>query len=115
MSKKRLQKPYSAAELLYSYRYMDMSKLAGNASVTVTLPAAKFDVDTMVQFFKATAKSGIQALQPNCVNIEDLIAAKKEPEKYGHIIVRVCGFSAPFVSLSEKYQDELITRMMSEV
>ena len=94
---------------------MDMSKLAGNASVTVTLPAAKFDVDTMVQFFKAAAKSGIQALQPNCVNIEDLIAAKKEPEKYGHIIVRVCGFSAPFVSLSEQYQDEIITRMMSEV
>lgn len=114
-SPSRLQKPYSAAELLYSYRYMDMSKLAGNASVTVTLPAAKFDVDTMVQFFKAAAKSGIQALQPNCVNIEDLIAAKKEPEKYGHIIVRVCGFSAPFVSLSEQYQDELITRMMSEV
>ena len=114
-SPSRLQKPYTASELLHSYRYIDMSKLAGNTSVTVTLPASNMDVKRMAAFFKTTAQSGIQALQPNCLNLEELRAAQKEPEKYGHIIVRVCGFSAPFISLSEKYQNEIIARMVSEV
>ena len=114
LSPTRYQRPYTLTDLLYSYRYTDMSKLAANASVTVTLPAAKFNKEKMVQFFRAAAKSGLQALQPNCVNMEDLISAQKEPENYKHIIVRVCGFSAPFVALSKEYQDEVILRMVSE-
>ena len=53
-------------------------------------------------------------MQPNCVNKEMLLKAQQEPENYGHIIVRVCGFSAPFVLLSEEYQNEFITRLSEE-
>ena len=42
-----------------------------------------------------------------------LLKAQQEPEKYGHIIVRVCGFSAPFVLLSPQYQEEFLTRYVS--
>ena len=70
--------------------------------------------DIMVAFFFAAAKSGVQALQPNCVSKETLLKAQKEPDKYSHIIVRVCGFSAPFVLLSPEYQNEFITRLFTE-
>ena len=43
------------------------------------------------------------------------LAAKECPEKYPDVIVRVCGFSAPFICLSEQYQDEIISRNISGV
>jgi len=78
------------------------------------MPAGKFDAATLNGFFRAVAASGIQALQPNIVDKNELLAAEKEPEKYGHIIVRVCGFSAPFVSLHPKLRREVIARSFCE-
>ena len=69
----------------------------------------------LVQFFRAAAHCGIQALQINCVNQEDLLKAQKDPENYRHIIVRVCGFSAPCVLLSPTYQEEFLSRMFHDV
>ena len=100
--------------MLSGYRYIDMNKMAANASVSLTLPATHMDKSRIVAFMRGVAKSGIQALQPNCVNIDELRAAQKEPEKYRHIIVRICGFSAPFVALAPHYQEEFISRMMLE-
>ena len=80
----------------------------------MTLPAGKMDRERMTEFFYAAASCGVQALQINCVDKETLLKAQKEPENYGHIIVRVCGFSAPFVLLSEEYQNEFITRLSME-
>ena len=39
-----------------------------------------------------------------------LLAAQKDPEHYKHIIVRVTGFSCPFVNLSEDWQNEVLSR-----
>ena len=114
LSPSRYQKQISATEMLSGYRYIDMNKMAANASVSLTLPATQMDKSRIVAFMRGVAKSGIQALQPNCVNIDELRAAQKEPEKYGHIIVRICGFSAPFVALAPHYQEEFISRMMLE-
>jgi formate C-acetyltransferase len=69
----------------------------------------------MASLLRVFARNGLQAIQPNVINRDELIKAKAEPEKYGDIIVRVCGFSAPFVLLPEKYQDEIISRSLLEV
>lgn len=114
LSPSRFQKPVSVTEILDSLRYIDLKTYAGNTSLTVTLPAGKMDRETLTEFFYATAECGVQAIQPNCVSRETLLAAQKDPENYGHIIVRVCGFSAPFVLLSEEYQNEFITRLSAE-
>ena len=114
LSPSRYQKPVSVTEILDGMRYIDLTNYAGNTSLTVTLPAGKMDRERMTEFFYATASYGVQALQINCVDKETLLKAQKEPENYGHIIVRVCGFSAPFVLLSEEYQNEFITRLSME-
>ena len=60
--------------------------------------------------FRAFAKSRAHLLQPNCHSVEDLLDAQTHPESHQNIIVRVCGFSARFVSLSKRWQDEVIAR-----
>lgn len=54
--------------------------------------------------------SGGQQLQFNFYNREMLLDAKQHPEKYGNLMVRVAGYSAPFVSLWADMQDEIIER-----
>ena len=110
----RLVNGATAAGILGSMRYIDMEKCAANASVSLTLPLGGLDPDRAVAVFRAACRIGIPSLQPNAVSREALLAAQKEPEKYGHIIVRVCGFSAPFVLLSEEYQNEFLSRLSSE-
>jgi formate C-acetyltransferase len=53
---------------------------------------------------------GMHLLQPNCNSVEDLLDAQKHPERHQDIIVKVCGYSARFISLSKRYQDEVIAR-----
>ena len=106
----RYQKPITAVDVLESIHYIDTKKFSSSASITISLPLAKFDMDRLVEFLISVAKSGVPALQPNLVNVNDLLNAQKEPEKYSHIIVRVCGFSAPFILLAPHYQQEIISR-----
>jgi len=54
--------------------------------------------------------SGGQQMQFNFYDREMLLDAKQNPEKYGNLMVRVAGYSAPFVSLWGDLQDEIIAR-----
>ena len=49
-----------------------------------------------------------------CISVlcrEELIAALKEPEKHKHLMVRIGGYSACFVNLPPKLQEDIIARM----
>ena len=48
--------------------------------------------------------------QGNTTDVAELEAALERPEEYHHLIVRVGGFSARFVSLSAAVQREIIDR-----
>ena len=39
-----------------------------------------------------------------------LLEAQSSPEKYGHLVVRVAGYSAYFTELDRELQDEIIRR-----
>ena len=56
---------------------------------------------------------GVYELQLNVLDSKTLIDAKKHPEKYPHLIVRVWGFSAYFNDLPEDYKTNLISRACS--
>lgn len=49
-------------------------------------------------------------VQYNVVSKETLLAAKKNPEKYRDLIVRIAGYSAFFTTLSPDTQDDIIAR-----
>jgi formate C-acetyltransferase len=52
----------------------------------------------------------INHVQFNVLRREDLIAAKKNPEKYASLTVRVAGYTAYFTELAADLQDEIIAR-----
>ena len=61
-------------------------------------------------YFRVCCQYGMHLLQPNCLSVEELEDAKIHPENHRDLIVKVCGFSARFVALSPKWQDEVINR-----
>ena len=81
---------------------------ASNANLTFDRSA--MDELLMAAVIRVFAKNGSHMMQPNCNSVEELLDAQKHPERHQDIIVRVCGFSARFVSLSKRWQDEVIAR-----
>ena len=59
-------------------------------------------------------KNGGVHFQLTYVSREDLLNAKKAPEKYKNLRVRVSGFSDYFVNLNEPLQDDIIRRTIQK-
>jgi formate C-acetyltransferase len=68
------------------------------------------DVKRMGQAVEAYFRHGGLHIQFNIMSYELLIDAKKYPEKYPDLLVRVSGYSAYFNDLNEAMKDEIITR-----
>lgn len=66
--------------------------------------------EKLVTAFETYFKNGGVHFQPSYVSKEELIKAKKNPENYKNLRVRVTGFSEYFVNLQESVQDDIIKR-----
>lgn len=65
-----------------------------------------------VRFITSSIKAGFFEMQMNVIDSKTLIEAKKFPEKFPDLIVRVWGFSSYFRDLPENYKDLLIQRAL---
>ncbi len=63
-----------------------------------------------IDYLKTWREKKIPHVQFNIVDSETLMDAKQRPEEYLDLIVRVAGYSAYFVELSEGLQDHIIKR-----
>jgi formate C-acetyltransferase len=77
----------------------------GTASV-----AGEAGTRRLVDFIKSWRDLKLWHIQFNIISQETLIDAQKHPENYRNLIVRVAGYSAYFVNLSEDLQDDIIRR-----
>jgi formate C-acetyltransferase/benzylsuccinate synthase len=66
-------------------------------------------------YIKTWADLGIDHVQFNMVSDKTLRAAQKDPDDYSEVIVRVAGYSAHFVDISRKTQDNIIQRTVQGV
>lgn len=80
------------------------------SNANLTFDASVMTPGLMAAVLQVFAANGSHLLQPNCNSVERLLEAQKNPELHRDLIVRVCGFSARFVSLSKRWQDEVIAR-----
>lgn len=88
----------------------DGNRINGNV-VDFIIPASYAkNPAKLTAILKDSCKKGIFELQLNVVDKKTLIDAKKNPDKYTNLIVRVWGFSAYFNDLPEEYKDNLINR-----
>ena len=73
-----------------------------------------FDSEIGVRKFagmlRAFVELEIPHIQFNVVRQEDLLAAQKNPEEHRALTIRVAGYTAYFVELDKKLQDEIIAR-----
>ena len=109
------QKGVTPAELLSFVSKLDFSgcRINGNVADFIVTPRFLQDnIDKFILLIRAAIKNGLYQLQINVVDSATLIAAKKNPDKYPNLIVRVWGFSSYFKDLPEEYQDLLIQRAL---
>ena len=59
---------------------------------------------------KAYFDGGGMEVQYNVVSSDDMRAAQREPAAYRNLVVRIAGYSAYFVELSERMQNDIISR-----
>ncbi|MBR4865505.1 MAG: hypothetical protein IKU11_02360, partial [Clostridia bacterium] len=110
----RLKKIPSVTDVIATLAGMDASTMAANNVVNIILPSTRMDLNLCEAFLRSVAKSAIMSLQLNVTTREQLLDAQKHPENYPNLIVRVCGFSARFTSLSPQWQEEVLSRNFYE-
>ena len=105
-----------ATEVLLSNRavknegYKERAARLLNIKFTPAMVAGEEGTKRLVSFIRTWCDLKLWHIQFNVVNKETLVAAKKEPEHYKDLIVRVAGYSAYFTDLSPTMQDEMISR-----
>lgn len=72
--------------------------------------AGEDGLSVMSALFRTYMKKGGLQLQVNVIDAETLKAAQITPDQYRSLCVRVTGYSAFFVEMGRKAQDELIAR-----
>ena len=96
-------------EVLNAIGSLDHTKLyASNANLSFDKTVMKPEI--FEAFFRVACEKNMHLLQPNCLSVEELLDAQVHPERHRDLIVKVCGFSARFVTLSRRWQDEVIAR-----
>jgi formate C-acetyltransferase len=93
---------------------IDHSRLANGMVLDMKFSTAFFrrqnNRDALKAMIKTYFKLGGMELQMNVVDRQTLIDARHNPAAYQDLIVRVSGFSAYFVSLSDTVQQEIVAR-----
>lgn len=103
----------SLTDVVQSVCHLETDK-CGTSALDLQLPYGKTTKEQLAMLLKVFATLRVKHLQLNCVSVDDLIEAKKHPERYQDLVVRVTGFSAKFVSLSPLFQEEMIKRHIYE-
>ncbi len=89
---------------------LPLERLYNGANLNMRFQGKKMKSAHLAHLIRAYMDSGGMQVQFNMVDTETLKNAKKEPEKYRDLFVRVSGYSAEFIDLSEIAQDEIISR-----
>ena len=97
-----------------SMQRVDFTACGGGSCVLdVKLPlSGNMTPALFAAFIRACRQYGCPTLQPNVISQEELLDAKRNPDKHRELIVRICGLSAYFVALTPQVQDEIIARNM---
>lgn len=105
------------ASILSSTKW-DHSPLIGGVAVNMKFAKSSLgssSLDTMANLIKTFIARGGFEMQINVVDKETLLAARKNPENYRDLVVRIGGYSDYFVKLSDEMQQEVILRTAHEI
>lgn len=90
---------------------LPFEKFAGGASSMWDFDSSWASEWVIAALIKSFIQQGGQIFQGNTTPVEELLKAREHPEEYPQLIVRVGGYSARFVTLSQELQDDIIGRI----
>ncbi|OQB14796.1 MAG: 4-hydroxyphenylacetate decarboxylase large subunit [Firmicutes bacterium ADurb.Bin193] len=104
-------------QLLNSACAIDFTDFPGGVSNVLEFDPSLFDgeegLERLTTVIRGFFKKGGAELGLNFLNEETLRDAMDNPSKYGHLMVRLFGLSARFVTLSKEVQESVIARIRS--
>jgi formate C-acetyltransferase len=102
--------------VLQAFSQIDYRRICNGGPITMELSDLAFrDEDSIAKcamLVRTFAQLGCQQLQLNALNAEKLLEAKRHPELYRNLIVRVWGWSGYFCELAPEYQDHVVARQL---
>ena len=100
--------------VLGSLSRIDFTKTPNGSALDLRFDPAPFLTpegrEKFVGFLKAFVNLGIMEMQATMVDTETLLAARRNPEQFPNLMVKVAGYSARFIDLPPHEQEEIIGR-----
>lgn len=100
--------------VINSFAKPDFSRAINGGPLTLEFHNSMFTdkdaVEKVAMLVKSFIDMGGHQLQLNAINPDMLCDAKRHPENYRQLVVRIWGWSAYFVELDEEFQDHVLSR-----
>lgn len=100
--------------VIQSFTKPNLRRIINGGPLTMEFHSSLFDQresqEKVADFVQLFIEQGGHQMQLNAINREELLAAQRNPEQYGNLIVRIWGWSAYFVELDLEYQNHVIKR-----
>jgi formate C-acetyltransferase len=92
---------------------IDHVEILGGITFNLRIDPAVFgegNMERMAAMVRSFIDQKIFHMQVNVVSSDTLRAAKREPEKFRDLVVKVAGYNAFFTQLTDSLQDTIIAR-----
>ncbi len=100
--------------IMNSITKLPLTKIYNGANLNMRFNGNKIKTEHLAYLIMTYFEKGGMQVQFNMVDSKILRDAQKNPDKYRDLFVRVSGYSAEFVGLSEIAQEEIISRTKFE-
>jgi len=94
---------------------LPLRRIHNGTNLNMRFPGTKIAPENLKAFIEGYFQREGTQVQFNMVDSEVLEDAQKKPKDYRDLVVRISGYSAHFVGLSETAQDEIIERTAYEL
>ncbi len=101
--------------IMNSVAKLPLSRIWNGLNLNMRFQGSRIKSQNLVSLMKGYFKNGGVQVQFNMLDSQTLLAARDNPGKYRDLIVRISGYSAIFVNLSDIAQDEIIRRTEYEL
>ncbi len=108
----RMVKSAGLTSVFHSCSALDLSAFPANSLLTVSVSKNDIDSEILRALEYSFTEAGIGMFQLNCIDRAQLEDARIHPENHADLIVRLYGYSARFVALSPKMQEEFLSRQV---
>jgi formate C-acetyltransferase len=90
---------------------LPLNRIFNGCNLNMRFPGERIEAAQLLPFLRAYFHKGGAQVQFNMIDSNILRAAIQDPDKYRDLIIRVSGYSAIFVNLSDIAQEEIIERI----